>query len=184
MTTPPILLEEYANAVNTPSDINQHLETLRSLAEEVDHVTEMGVRTGMSTRAFLCADVTLRSYDLFIDNGVAELFRIAREAGKDVRYSQANVLEITIEPTDFLFIDTWHAYEQLRTELMLHAKHVKKYIAFHDTQTFASVSENLGGKVGSNGLLPAIIHHMIDETDWRFKLHRTNNNGLTVIERL
>ena len=85
VTTPPILLEEYANAVSTPSDINQHLETLRSLAEEVDHVTEMGVRTGMSTRAFLCADVTLRSYDLFIDDGVAELFRIAREAGKDVR---------------------------------------------------------------------------------------------------
>jgi hypothetical protein len=41
------------------------------------------------------------------------------------------------------------------------------------------------GRVGSNGLLPAIIHYMIDNPDvWRFKTHRTNNNGLTVIERI
>ena len=41
------------------------------------------------------------------------------------------------------------------------------------------------GRVGSNGLLPAIIHYMIDNPDvWRFRTHRTNNNGLTVIERI
>jgi len=31
----------------------------------------------------------------------------------------------------------------------------------------------------------AIIHYMIDNPDvWRFKTHRTNNNGLSVIERI
>ena len=69
-------------------------------------------------------------------------------------------------------------------ELRLHAHNVKKYIVFHDTQSYGTKSEEIMGKSGSNGLLPAIIHYMIESGDqWKFKLHRTNNNGLTVIER-
>ena len=75
--------------------------------------------------------------------------------------------------------------DQLYAELTKHAPKVKKYIAFHDTQTYGTRSEEFMGRVGSNGLLPAIIHYMIDNPDvWRFKTHRTNNNGLTVIERI
>ena len=45
-------------------------------------------------------------------------------------------------------------------------------------------TKNLNWSKG-NGLLPAIIHYMIDNPDvWRFKTHRTNNNGLSVIERI
>jgi cephalosporin hydroxylase len=84
-----------------------------------------------------------------------------------------------------LFIDTWHCYDQLLAELTLHAPKVKKYIAFHDTQTYGTRSEEFMGRVGSNGLLPAIIHYMIENPGvWQFKVHRTNNNGLTVIERV
>ena len=70
-------------------------------------------------------------------------------------------------------------------ELTKHAPKVKKYIAFHDTQTYGTRSEEFMGRVGSNGLLPAIIHYMIDNPNiWKFKIHRTNNNGLSVIERV
>ena len=58
--------QEYRIARDTPSDINEHIEILKSLADEVNHVTEMGTRTGVSTRAFLASDVTLRAYDLFL----------------------------------------------------------------------------------------------------------------------
>ena len=184
MITLPLNLE-YQIARRLPSDINEHLELLKSLADSVEHVTEMGTRTGNSTRAFLASDVTLRAYDLSLDDYVVKLFELAHKKGKDVKYIESNVLEIDIDETDLLFIDTWHCYDQLYVELIKHAPKVKKYIAFHDTQTYASKSEEFMGRMGSNGLLPAIIHYMIDNPDvWRFKTHRTNNNGLTVIERV
>ena len=177
--------QEFNIARDTPSDINEHMEVLKGLADEVDHVTEMGTRTGVSTRAFLASDVTLRAYDLFLDGRCKELFQLAKQEGKDAEYIEANVLEVEIDETDLLFIDTWHCYDQLYAELTKHAPKVKKYIAFHDTQTYGTRSEEFMGRVGSNGLLPAIIHYMIDNPDvWRFKTHRTNNNGLSVIERI
>ena len=51
--------QEYRIARDTPSDINEHIEVLKNLADSVEHVTEMGTRTGVSTRAFLASDVTL-----------------------------------------------------------------------------------------------------------------------------
>ena len=177
--------QEYRLARDTPSDINEHIEILRTLADSVEHVTEMGTRTGVSTRAFLASDVTIRAYDLFLDTYVSELFDLAQKEGKDAKYIAANVLETEIDETDLLLIDTWHCYDQLLAELTIHAPKVKKYIAFHDTQTYGTRSEEFMGRVGSNGLLPAIIHYMIDNPDtWKFKIHRTNNNGLTVIERV
>lgn len=177
--------QEFRIARDTPSDINEHMELLKSLADEVDHVTEMGTRTGVSTRAFLASDVTLRAYDLFLDVRVQQLFDLAKEEGKDAEYIQDNVLEVEIDETDLLFIDTWHCYDQLIAELKLHAPKVKKYIAFHDTQTYGTRSEEFMSRVGSNGLLPAIIHYMIEHpNEWRFKIHRTNNNGLSVLERI
>ena len=177
--------QEYRIARDTPSDINEHIEVLRTLADSVEHVTEMGTRTGVSTRAFLSSDVTLRAYDLFLDDYVTQLFELAQKEGKDAKYIGANVLETEIDETDLLFIDTWHCYDQLYAELTKHAPKVKKYIAYHDTQTYGTRSEEFMGRVGSNGLLPAIIHYMIDNPNvWHFKTHRTNNNGLTVIERI
>jgi hypothetical protein len=178
-----IFEEEYVRSCGQESDINEHLPILRSLAKEVSHVTEMGVREGVSTRAFLCENVTLRCYDLYLSGEVIKLFQIAKEQRKNVEYIQADVLNVEIEETDLLFIDTWHCYDQLAQELKIHSPKVKKYIAFHDTQTYGTKSETFQGRTGSNGLLPAIIEFIIENPEWKFKIHRTNNNGLTVIER-
>lgn len=180
-----ILEKEYQIALHEPSDINEHLDLLKSLADEVVHVTEMGTRAGTSTRAFLASDVILRSYDIVLNERVEELFLIAKRCGKDVEYIRADVLDLNIEETSLLFIDTWHCYEQLIQELRLHGHKVKKYLVFHDTQTYGTVGEEIGDKKGTNGLLPAIIHYMIENPNtWQFKIHRTNNNGLTVLERI
>jgi hypothetical protein len=78
----------------------------------------MGVRTGVSTRALLCSNAgTIRSYDIKLNQDVSRLFDYARLAGKDAEYIQANVLDIDIEQTDLLFIDTLHTYSQLKQEL-------------------------------------------------------------------
>lgn len=181
---------EYQKVCNTFSNISENLPILFELAKECNHVTEMGVRAGASTRAFLNTDVILRSYDLYIDDEVNNLFNKAKQFGKDVNYIKANVLDIKIEETDLLFIDTWHCYNQLKEELKLHSPKVRKYIAFHDTHTYGTNGESYSVTIenGYNenpiGLLPAIIEFLIEHPEWKFKIHKTNNNGLTVIERI
>lgn len=170
---------EYKLACLSDTDINEHLPELYELAKECTHVTEMGVRTGQSTRAFLNTDVILRSYDLELNSGVQLLFDYAQQQGKNVQYTQANVLDIEIEETDLLFIDTYHVYAQLILELQNHAPKVRKYIAFHDTFTYGTVGEHQ-----KLGLMPAIVEYMINHREWHFKLQKVNCNGLIVIEKI
>jgi len=164
--------------INTPSDINEHLETLYNVAMRCESITEFGVRTGISTTAFLCTGKKLTAYDIDKNHEVALLFDVRKNDGFPVEYIIENTLNIVIEDTDFLFIDTEHTYSQLKLELKLHGNKAKKYIGFHDTQTFGVI-----GADGGLGLLPAIIEFLIENTEWRFYLHKTNNNGLTIIER-
>jgi beta-1,4-mannosyl-glycoprotein beta-1,4-N-acetylglucosaminyltransferase len=174
-----ILENEYFNACNTKSDINEHLPILKELAKDCDSIIEMGTRDGQSTRAFLTTKAKLKAYDLELDAIVSNLFNTAKEIGKDVEYIKADVLSLDIDETDLLFIDTWHTYSQLKQELKLHGNKAKKYLAFHDTQTYGTI-----GEANTDiGLLPAIIEFLIDNPHWKFLLHRTNNNGLTILER-
>lgn len=171
---------EYQNAKNTPSDINENVHILYELAKECETVIEMGVRTGVSTRAFLNTDVKLISFDLYLDKNVQNLFQTAKNLGKHVEYIQDNVLDIELTNMDLLFIDTYHVYDQLKRELELHGNKAQKYIVFHDTYTFGLRGEDVKD---DKGLMTAIIEFMIDNPHWKFKIHKTNNNGLTVLER-
>lgn len=171
---------EYEKAKDIPSDINENVHILYNLAQECEHVTEMGVRTGVSTRALLNTNVELISYDIILNKEVNDLFEFAKQRGKKVKYLKANVLDVEIQETDMLFIDTLHTYRQLKTELKLHGNKAKKYLAFHDTNTFG-----LKGEIGNDkkGLLSAIIEFIIENPHWRFKIYKDNNNGFTVLER-
>jgi hypothetical protein len=165
---------EYENACNTSSDINEHLPVLFEYANKVNHITELGVRWGVSTRAFLYSAVlnktTLRSYDINLYHTVTELFDMAIKINPNVSYQQANTLDLTIEATDLLFIDTLHTYEQLSTELKLHGNKAKKYIIFHDTVTFFELSK-------------AIDEFCEANKHWKLLSNYTNNNGLKILER-
>lgn len=181
---------EYEREKNTKSDINEHLYDLKKLAENCTHVTEFGSRFGASTKAFLASSVSLRAYDLSIHEPLMKLFKMARSAGKDVEYIEGNTLEILIEPTDMIFIDTWHSQKQLRQELEYHGNIARKYLAFHDTHTYGVRDEQVDWASNPNrkampgqGLLPAIIDFVIANPHWHFKMHKSNNNGLTVLER-
>jgi len=176
-----ILETEYRKARQVKSDINENVHILYDLAKECKTVTEMGVRTGVSTRAFLASDVKLISYDIQLHQEVTALFQIAKALGKDAVYKQADVLRINIDETDLLFIDTLHTYSQLKQELKLHGNKARKYLAFHDTHTFG-----LRGEVGNEptGLLSAVIEFVMENPHWRFKIYKMNNNGMTVLERV
>jgi hypothetical protein len=92
---------------------------------------------------------------------------------------RADVLAVEIEPTDLLFIDTRHDYDQLRRELDRHAAQVRRYIALHDTTTFGADGET----PGCRGLWPA-VEEFLAAGDFRPARRDTNNNGLTVLERV
>ena len=150
----------------------------------------MGVRDGASTRAFLNTNASLRSYDIELNQEVVMLFNRAKQVGKDVTYEKANVLNIDIDQCDLLFIDTWHSGSQLKRELKIHGNKANKYLIFHDTQTYGCRDEKENWRdfadkrpMPNEGLIAPIINFVIENPEWKFKEFRTNNNGLTVLER-
>ena len=166
----------YAEA--RPSDINEHVHALRSLAQRCEHVTEFGVRCGVSTVALLSGKPkTLRSYDLNGPPNLNTLYSIV-PPGTNWRFNTADTLEISIDPTDFLFIDTLHEYSQLSQELKLHGNKARKYIAFHDTVTFG-----IDGELGGHGLNRAIEEFQAENPHWVTMADFKNCNGLRVLRR-
>lgn len=196
---PPKLETIYKTAIEHPSDINEHLPLLRHLAERCDHITEFGVRNANgSTIALLAGQPEkLVSWDIdpraVISSGIADLLNCAQAEPHswDLRVGRTkfeprvgDTLQITIESTDMLFIDTLHTFDQLKTELTRHADRadcrVRKWIVFHDVETF--------GKTGEDGKEPGLIlairwFQKNNFPIWGLKHHWRNNNGLAVLER-
>jgi GT2 family glycosyltransferase/predicted Zn-dependent protease len=172
------LAKRYADACETPSDINEHLPTLYRLAQECRHVTEFGTRTGVSTTALLYAKpARLVCYDRVKFPQVEHLQALAGPT--EFVFVQQDVLWTEIEETDLLFIDTLHDYDQLAQELKLHAGKVRKYVVLHDTNTFAEKGETQGHR----GLWPAVEEFLRAGT-FRLRERYDNNNGLAVLERV
>lgn len=171
--------QEYQAACARHTDIHAHLPLLRKLCDRCDHVTEFGVRTGESSRAILSSRARIiRMYDLCLNPQVQHM--VDQAVHKHITYEAADTRTVTIEPTDLLFIDTLHTYEQLTQELARHAWKVRRYIMFHDTHTFGLQDEP--GHSGP-GLLPAILEFMAEVRYWRLIHHTVQNNGCTVLER-
>lgn len=174
----------YQEKCNLPSDINEHLPTLKKYTEECDHVTEMGVRWVVSTYAFMMGKPKkLVSYDIepveAWGTGREFLVNLAKDNGVHFEFHVADTLKIEIEKTDLLFLDTDHTYEQVSGELKLHADKSNKYIVFHDTTSF-----EFGGFDGDKtGIWAAIKEFLEANPHWTIHERFTNNNGLTILKR-
>lgn len=181
--------DKYNQACNKSSSINEHLPTLLKYGKKCNQITEMGVRKGESTWAWIYSfPKKLICYDLFDVQVVKELKQITTNAGIDFNFIQADTTKVEIEKTDLLFIDTFHSYGQLKKELELHAKQVRKYIILHDTTSFefknepGYAKEHAHLKSEKQGLWPA-IEEFIQNSDWFVEERFFNNNGLTVLSR-
>jgi hypothetical protein len=189
-------LEQIINQIyRTPSDINEHIPTFIEYGSECDHITEMGVRAITSTWAFLgAAPKKLISYDMedpsHYGSNIQIVYDVAKQYGLNFEFKQADVLEIEIEETDLLFLDTWHAYDQLKAELDRHNSKTRKYIIMHDTTSYESRDEPLtsentfkGEKSSGKGLWPAITEFLKSNSDWVMHKRYINNNGITILKR-
>jgi hypothetical protein len=179
------LEEIYEKNASTPSDINEHLPTLKKYAQECETIVEMGVRTIVSTWAFLSGNpkkLISVDYKYPIDynsNDLPIVENIAKEKNIDFSFVLGDTRNLTIPECDLLFIDTLHTYSQIKIELNLHSPKVKKYIIFHDTVSFRHIGENNLDK----GIWPAIEEFLSQNPEWKIHEVYENNNGLTVIKR-
>lgn len=189
-----LLIERYYKHCYRPSDMHEHMPTLRMYADECDSVVEMGVRGIVSTYAFLMSKCKkLTSIDIVDPSthggSIQEVYDMAANAGVEFKFIQGDTLKLEIEPTDLLFIDTLHAYHQLIQELNIHAKKAKKYIILHDTVTFGQYGHTVEepGKLFSNipGLNYAVQEFMENHrNEWAYDRIYYNCNGLTVLKRI
>lgn len=171
--------------VEVPSDINEHMMTLAGFSMMCDHITEMGVRDVVSTYAFLAAKPKkLVCIDIYYSNNIEEAIELGDKNGIQVEFIHDNTVspDFEIEQTDFLFIDTWHVYPQLKKELEKHAHKANKFIGFHDTVTFGEKNEG-DLETPTRGLNPAINEFLQENPEWIKCYDYKHNNGLTILKR-
>ena len=175
LTVEDLLEFNYNFACTNRSDINEHIPVLAEYGNKCNHITEFGTRTGVSTWAWIASKAkTIRCFD--IDKEVDKCLEMHKEVlktlDKDFTFTCVSTIadKLDIEPTDLLFIDTDHTYEQCSKELQMHAHKVRKYLIFHDTNLFKDLNRAISEFIEAN-------------KEWKIKEVLTNNNGLTVLER-
>ncbi|MBC8442786.1 MAG: hypothetical protein H8D80_01210 [Proteobacteria bacterium] len=182
------LEKRYNELCNSPSDINEHLPTLKRYAEECGHITEMGVREIVSTYALLIGQPkTLVSIDIIhptkFGASLEDIVSFAKEMDVNFKFCESDTLSVDIDETDLLFIDTKHNYYQLKGELKRHGNKAFKYIIFHDTFLFENRDETSDQPSDKSGLLPAIDEFLETNSHWSCHEVFENNNGLTILKR-
>lgn len=207
-----IVENKYAHLKKSPSDINEHLETLYKYATECESVIELGVRGCVSSWALLNGllhnnsvnkriflnDLTICDINELVE--AVKHINVSNTIKVDLEYKWISDLDLEIKNNyDLTFIDTWHIYGQLKRELNKFSKCTNKYIIMHDTTVDEIYGENirmnwnikeLQKKSGfseeelTTGLKRAIDEFLVENTNWILKEKFTNNNGLTILEKV
>jgi hypothetical protein len=160
--------------------MSAHWVTLRQYARQVTHVTEFGVRHGISTSAFISAGPEIVvSYDTVRRPAVDWLAEWTKEKGKTrFVFRQEDVLNVAIEQTGLLLLDTKHTYGQVSAELRLHSGKVDRWIILHDTEVEPGLNNE------KEGVWAAVGEFLIKKAGrWQVRYHTPESYGLTVLER-
>jgi len=200
------LLKKFNKLCKERSDINEHLPTLYKYASECESIIELGVRGVVSTYAFVYGLLSNNSSNkkILLNDispcNITELLQLTTDLEIDIKYDWINDLDLEIKGKyDLTFIDTWHVYGQLKRELEKFSKVTNKYIIMHDTTVDAELGETIrlgwnakeqSMKTGfpldeiNKGLIPAITEFLESNKNWKMKERFTNNNGLTILEKI
>jgi cephalosporin hydroxylase len=184
-----IVEEKYHYLCNTPSDIHEHLPTLKKYTEECDSVLELGVRWIVASWAFIAGKPkTYVGIDLSHPSEFGANLDLLREGayqngvenfefiqGSDLDYDIVNKLP----NFDLVFVDTDHTYDQVKNELEIYHFKVNKYIILHDTISFRHGGFNKDKK----GIWAAVTEFLSSHPEWELWESFANNNGLTILKR-
>lgn len=177
--------EYYRLLCESPSDINEHLPVLKELASRCRHVVEFGFREGVSTMALLCGQPEiLITFDIdemcWVTYGTLRLY--AKEKNVKMSFVVDDTQQVICPETDLLFLDTWHNSLQIEKELMLSGNRSRKFLVFHDTESFGLKGE-LQDELGGGGIRQPIEEFMSENPHWQVLHDFKHNNGLLVLER-
>jgi hypothetical protein len=154
-------------------DITNRLDWLVKMFSGLESITEFGAYQGCSTAAWLkCRPKKLTTIDITRNLDEDEYLEIAKGLRIDFRYIIANDLDIEIEETDLLFIDTMHTADHTYLELTSHAAKSKRYLAFHDVHP-----TRFGTQEGLDRW------HAEQPTPWNVVYHDIEDCGFLVLER-
>lgn len=196
-----ILREKYEYACNSISDINEHVSVLHDLSKQCDSVTEIGVRSIVSTWGILqgLAESPLENKRyLGIDlappstHSLTVLKDLAENENISFDFWGVNDMTIQIDPCDMLFIDSLHTYCHLTYELETFSPQVRKFICMHDTsepwahredrEYYGDYSEYPAHFDRSKrGLWPAVEDFLATHPEWTLYQRRLNNHGFTIL---
>ena len=189
-----MLIEE--NYDELKGDIAPYGPVLKKYGSDCGHINEMGFRGGISAWALLSArpktfgTIEINPSCIFGTHQAG-----AKELHISFKFILGNSLEIELEKTDLLFIDTDHHYKQLRMELDLHNSKVSKYIIMHDTKTFGERDSQssppsyntykylLDKYPDKQGLNEAIKDFLETNDDWELHKVYEEIHGLTILRR-
>jgi hypothetical protein len=194
----------YQVACIRPTDIYEHIPTLRKYGSECTHITEAGVSKVVSSFAFATAllgkpNAKFVQIDPVNHPNIVAFGQMCKAEGLNTVFYQQSDLECPLEQTELFFIDTWHVYGHMKRELDRWNSYVTKYIIMHDTtldewngETIRcrlnaakqSIEHNMPLSEINRGIWPAIHEFLHAHPEWKIRERFTNNNGLTVLERV
>ena len=160
----------------------QDIEFVSQIVSECKSVVELGTGQCAMDRVFLRYDVKLDTYD--IEDCPDNFLKEAKAAGRDVTFHKKDTLKVEIPETDMLFIDSLHTYEQVKSELELHASKAKRYIVFHDTILFSERGQDTVDEEHTKGILPAIEEFLESHPEWNIVYNSKEGNGMIVVKKL
>ena len=194
---------KYNTLCNTKSDINEHSHTLSFYSSQCESVLQLGVKDIVASWALgygLLKNNKSKKY-LFMNDinecDNTEILEQSKNTELIIEYKWIYDLLLTFDKNfDMTFIDTWHVYGQLKRELNKFSKITNKYIIIHDTTIdewygeLLKYTKDYKNETGflveeiNMGLWPAIVEFIRNNPEWKIKELFTNNNGLTILERI
>ena len=116
------IISKFESLQKIPSDINEHLITLKKYSEECEVIVEMGVRKIVSTWAFLSASPKkLISLDLhhpkIFGGNLDEVIDAVKGTSIDFQFIEADSLKYKCEPCDLKQVcNTGCTYSQIMND--------------------------------------------------------------------
>lgn len=178
------ILQTYETLCRTPSDIVEHLPTLKNLANECEIVLELGTRYCYSLFAFLASNAKeVYSVDINYNDYIKNTEKMCKEENRNFKFILDS--SIYVDPPkspDLVFVDSFHEFSHVKQEIAKHSNYENlKYMAFHDSVAWGRFSEN--GK--PKGVMDAIEDFLSNNPNkFKIKFHHENCNGLLVLERI
>lgn len=137
-----VLADRYRQLIRQPSDIYEHLPTLRRAVLELGatRVIELGVRSGVSTIAWLYGleETGGHLWSVDLERPSGDLLRFPPHHWTFVQGSDtdSSILAQLPDQVDIVFIDTDHTYDRTWAELTLYGARVRNggRILLHDTE--------------------------------------------------